>query len=222
VRNEIGNKMEKNWKGNEYLPRVVLKAIFGDATIGALLDDCNSLKETSQFCTMLASQGRPFNLERFRDNLISDGHRLLATCIFCSIPLAALYCLMENEKKDSDMPLKQEDFPDEVYRIDNMGKVKVSMFIAWQGSFKAHEFLKAIPPLRHEIPIQIVVPIWFDEDNPIGRGGFGEVFEAKIHPSHHGFSTVSTVALTLHKLIFSRIETSPLLLNASSQPTRLP
>lgn len=191
VRTEMRNRMKENFLGKLFLPRGDLKTIFADVNVIKLLDDDRSLKETNNFCKELAHQGRPYKREHFFEVVRLNGTRLLAACVYAQMPLACLYRLMiDRGVKDADIPLERSHFHDVLGQTLKVNILMIDAFIDYQGSFSAHQFLHdGTRPVFHMIHDRIVVPVMFDQQKDlVGKGGFGEVFKARIHPNHHSYS----------------------------------
>jgi len=194
VRKAVREKMVENWRKQRFLPRGDFKYIFNDSVVGALLEDDESLKSSSPYRTELSSQGKEFSLDDFRKEVIIDGTRLLAVCIYSAWPLECLHRLMSHGIKNSDLPLKTSDFPEGLHTLKNMDLIKCDAFLNDQGSFIPHSFNRPKgPPVYEQIDDNVVIPVIFDDSDSarLGQGFFGEVFAATIYPGHHEFSAVS-------------------------------
>jgi hypothetical protein len=196
VRKAVREKMVENWRKQHFLPRGDFKYIFNDSVVGALLEDDESLKSNSPYCKELSSRGNGFSLDDFKKEVIADGTRLLAVCVYSSWPLECLHRLMSKGIKNSHLPLKTSDFREELRTLKNMDDLKCDAFLNTQGSFIPHSFDRLNgPPVYQQIDDNVVIPVIFDDSESarLGHGFFGEVFRATIYPGHHEFSAVSPV-----------------------------
>jgi hypothetical protein len=194
VRKAVREKMVENWRKQRFLPRGDFRYIFNDSIVGTLLEDDESLKSYSPYRTELSSQGKEFSLDDFKKDVIANGTRLLAVCVYSAWPLECLHRLMSHGIKNANLPLKVSDFPEDLHTLKNMDLFKCDAFLNDQGSFIPHNFNRPKgPPVYEQIDDNVVIPVIFDDSDSarLGQGFFGEVFAATIYPGHHEFSAVS-------------------------------
>lgn len=194
IKKKLHSKSQKNWQNKTFIPRKDLDEILRDSTIRELVKSDKSL---SGLASQTANDPYAYHEETFINDVTNSASRLFALCIYEDLPLACLYHLMKpnregssNGFRDVDLPLKEEDCPDQAH------KVEFSKLVERQGGFKAHLFERPegtnARPIHYTLTDDVVVPITFDEKaDRLGYGGFGEVFRVRINPDHHSFRSVS-------------------------------
>jgi hypothetical protein len=183
VKGVLYDRLKRNHRNQEYIPRQVLDNLFKLSTVRELIDKDKSLKKLAQ--KLLTETGQLFDKDKFIAHVIADGIVYLALCIYTGLPLECLYRLTE-KYKDCTTLLQVSDCP------KGISKPQFDHLVELQGAFQAHTFPNnSGHPIHRQLDNRIVVPIKFDEKgDSIGRGRFGEVFRVQIEPDHHRFSPV--------------------------------
>ncbi|CAI6338060.1 unnamed protein product [Periconia digitata] len=120
------------------------------------------------------------------DRISHFGRKLFAICVFQEIPLLFLKAMLDNGLTDRSLPLSEEQFDS---LISNRKMVKD--FTDDQKHFNTMFFKENCnESMDEETSDQLSMPIDYNgSKNLIGRGAFGAVYDVRIHPDHHNFTS---------------------------------
>ncbi|KAK4936410.1 hypothetical protein LTR10_022684 [Elasticomyces elasticus] len=169
----IKDKLETNWRGEKFLPKTDLHAIFSDEIIEKLIHMDESLNSNSN-----GNRDRALLVQRVSE----FATRLLAICIYTATPLSWLYDLVWSAGlEDTDLPFTD---PIEGFRHFSNWESSQKMFTVY--NFDKANLKRAIQQGNYEVISEgEVVPIY--EGKSLGEGAFGWVTEVWIHNEHHDF-----------------------------------
>ena len=181
-------KKYENVNGERFLPQKELDAIFDQKVVTGLICEDETLSKNIEAWQMGPSKlpSGKSKQEFFVDEVWRNAPRLLATCLFTDKPCTCLFKLIKEDKRDVDLPLTEAQIPSDA------SSYEFRSFWSAQKQFSVFQFDKN-SKLGSDlvIPEGKVVPVMFKSRDPLGRGGFGEVFEVTIHRQHHNFDMVS-------------------------------
>ena len=182
IRRALHDNVVTNWEKKKFVPRLILRELFTNATVQELINTDKSVRQLSENGTL--------DKARLINNVIDRGVHLLALAVYAGVDLSCVYQLMLNPG-DCNREIHEAECPRDV------DKTKFEIIVDFQGRFKAHIFPSDID--RHgtksvehrHLGSHVVVPIlWDEKSRSVGSGAFGEVFKIKIHSDHHYFSSV--------------------------------
>ena len=182
IHRALHDNMVTNWERKKFVPRLILKELFTNATVQELINADESVRQ-------LGEKGI-LDTAKLIDDIVARGVHLLALAVYAGVDLSCVYQLML-ASDDSAREIRESDCPPDVE------KFKFELIVDFQGRFKAHIFPSDVDEhgtssVEHRrLQSHTVVPIlWDSEPHSVGSGGFGEVFKVKIHSDHHYFSSV--------------------------------
>jgi len=192
VRKHIHDYLEENWKGESFVPRNVLKAIFQEAIVEKLINNDDSLKDDD-----LNDPSSGWKTKtKFAEYVFNYGIHLLALFIYSERKLRGLFLLLQKCKTE-DLPLTHRSLQksDTLEGCEECDEPDFDVLRTGQSKFFTHQFNFNSQNMQktHDLDKEMVVPIQYprdEEKNFLGEGSFGEVFRVKIHPDHHNSDSV--------------------------------
>lgn len=122
--------------------------------------------------------------ERFVRQVLAEGRKMFATCIYADLPLSCVKALFDFGLNDTKFPFKEEDCP----AHKNKRKFRLN-FLENQKRFNpAYLRLNSAQKWNN----LTAKPLQLDEGKHslLGQGAFGDVFKVWIHPAQRSFSSV--------------------------------
>ena len=193
IHRTLHDNVVTNWEKKKFVPRLVLKELFTDATIQELINNDRSVRSLSESGAL--------DKTKLIEDVIAGGATLLALAVYAEVDLSCVYQLLlapgetHRDLSEADCPL-------------GVDKARFERVVDNQGRFKAHIFPSDIDQngtksVEHrQLESHVVLPILCDDRlERLGSGGFGEVFKVTVHSDHHYFSSVSLPDLRQQHLV---------------------
>lgn len=189
IRTAIFEHSDKNWAGDDFIPRKVLESIFTPDNVRNVMAHDESLANVD----FEDPESRWSSRDTFAGYVYINAVPLLAMFVYCKADLLCLYQLLKNSGKDGRLPVIHRLLEDRD-RPKNADRADFDILRKEQSRFRAHTF-RLDPKNRvstHEkLDSSVVVPVLNtqQEQKWLGGGAFGDVFEVKIHSDHHKFDS---------------------------------